>query len=238
MTTWPNDPEMVREEYASERGLEGRRAAYRFAEGPDARELVFEAVEEFAPRRMLEVGCGPGELSARVQEELGADVVALDISPRMAELARGRGVDARVGDVQDLPFADGEFDCAVAAWMLYHVPDVGRALDELARVLRSGGRLVAVTNHVDHLQELRDLVGLPRRLATPFSGENGAELLGRRFSSIEAREVRGTIRFPDRDAVVAYVEASQTLYAARREVPRLDGPFAVRSHPVIFVAEK
>ena len=44
----------------------------------------------------------------------------------MVELARARGVDARVGDVQELPFADGAFDCVVAAWMLYHVPDLDR----------------------------------------------------------------------------------------------------------------
>ena len=44
----------------------------------------------------------------------------------MVELARARGVDARVGDVQALPFEDESFDAALAAWMLYHVPDVER----------------------------------------------------------------------------------------------------------------
>src|SRR5918911_5555528 len=110
-------------------------------------------------------GLRPGELAARIQDELGADVVAVDISPRMVELARGRGVDARVGDAQELPFAPGEFDCAVAAWMLYHIPDPDRALAELARVLERGGRLVAVTNAPDHLRELRALLGLPTNRA-------------------------------------------------------------------------
>jgi SAM-dependent methyltransferase len=88
-----DDPELVRAEYASEAGLEGRRAAYRFAEGPDPREIAFEAVAEARPRRVLEVGCGPGELAARIQDELECEVVAVDLSPRMAELApwpRGR----------------------------------------------------------------------------------------------------------------------------------------------------
>src|SRR5262249_26806624 len=67
---------------------------------------------------------------------------------------RARGIDARVGDVQDLPFDEGEFDVAVAAWMLYHVPDLDRGLAELARVLKPEGVLVAVTNSVEHLQEL------------------------------------------------------------------------------------
>jgi SAM-dependent methyltransferase len=233
-----NDPRVVREEYASEQGLEGRRAAYRFAEGPNAAELAFQAVAEVAPRTVLEVGAGPGELAARVSAELGAEVRAVDISPRMVELARGRGVVAQVGDVQSLPFGDGEFDCAIAAWMLYHVPDVDRALAELARVLRPGGRLVAVTNGLDHLSELRELVGLPERTLTAFSGENGAELLLRHFASVEERDTGGTIRFPDRQAVLAYIEASRTLVQARPDVPEFECPFVVTRRPVIFVAEK
>ena len=77
----------------------------------------------------------------------------LDVAPRMVELARSRGVDAIVGDVQELPFENALFDCAVAAWMLFHVPDIDRGLSELARVLRPGGRLVAVTNAEHHLAE-------------------------------------------------------------------------------------
>ena len=232
-----NDPHVVAAEYATERGLEGRRAAYRFSTGPDAPQMAFDAVAEAAPRRVLEVGCGPGELAARIRDELGADVVAVDISQRMVELERGRGLDARVGDVQELPFAAGTFDCAVAAWMLYHVPDPDRALGELARVLGPGGRLVAVTNAPDHLRELRALLGLPTdRAAHPFSAANGERLLRRHFSSVELRDAAGTVRFPSRDDVVAYVEASRTLFATGAEIPPLEGEFVVTIHPVVFVA--
>jgi SAM-dependent methyltransferase len=232
-----NDPAIVRDEYASELGLKGRRAAYRYAEGPDAPELAFEAVAEVRPRRVLEVGCGPGELSERIARELGAEVVALDISPRMVELARARGVDARVGDVQKLVLADREFDCAVAAWVLFHAQDVEQALGELARVLRNGGRLVAATNDVDHHQELRELLGLPSRLETSFSGANGEGLLLRHFARVERRDAAGVIHFPDRDAVASYVDASIALYGSA-ELPPLSGPLPVRFHAVVFVAEK
>ena len=232
-----NDPRLVEEEYASERGLEGRRAAYRFSTGPNAPQMAFDAVAEAAPRRVLEVGCGPGELAARFQDELGAIVVAVDISPRMVELARGRGVDARVGDAQELPFAAGEFDCAVAAWMLYHIPDPERVLAELARVLRPGSRLVAVTNAPDHLRELRALLGLPTdRAASAFSAANGEELLRRHFDRVEVRDAAGTVRFPNRDEVVAYVEAARTLFATGGAVPQFEGEFVMRIHPVVFVA--
>jgi SAM-dependent methyltransferase len=234
-----NDPRVVREEYASERGLEGRRAAYRFSTGPNAVEMAFEAVAEVSPRRVLEVGCGPGELAARIRDEQAAEVVVLDISPRMVDLARERGLDARVGDVVDLPFEPESFDCAVAAWMLYHVSDVDGALGELARVLVPGGRLVAVTNAPDHLQELRELVGLPAgRPAYPFGGANGEELLLRHFARVEARDGAGAVRFPSREEVVEYVEASRTLFGDPQDVPPFEGELVVTKHPVVFVAHK
>jgi SAM-dependent methyltransferase len=232
-----NDPALVRHEYGSERGLLARRAAYEHATGPDAREVLFAAIKECNPRRVLEVGCGPGELAARIVAELGASVVAIDVSERMVELARERGVDARVGDVQALPFEDDEFDCAVAAWMLYHVPDVPLALAELARVLRSEGRLVAVTNDVAHVQELRELVGLPGRTETPFSGESGEQLLHRHFAHVERRDAGGTIRFPDREAVVSHVRASPAFFEGAGALPeQLPEPFVVTRRPVVFVA--
>lgn len=67
-------------------------------------------------------------------------MILVEISPRMVELAAARNVDARVGDVQNLSLLDASFDTAIAAWMLYHVPDVDRAIGELARVLIPGAR--------------------------------------------------------------------------------------------------
>jgi SAM-dependent methyltransferase len=233
-----NDPRLVRDEYASERGLLGRRAAYQFATGPNPADVAFEAVAAVAPTNVLEVGCGPGDFAARIRDELGSTIVAIDISKRMVELARATGVDAQVGDVQQLPFADARFDCAVAAWMLYHVPDVPRALEELARVLRPGGRLVAVTNRLDHLQEVRELIGAPPQTFTAFSGENAVELLGTRFATVEAVDARGEIRFPDRESVLEYLESTQTLWPRVEPVPDFELPFVVRRRPVVLIADK
>jgi SAM-dependent methyltransferase len=191
-------------------------------------------VAEVAPRRVLEVGCGPGELSARIRDELGAEVVAVDLSPRMVELARGRGVDARVGDVQALAFADAAFDCAVAAWMLYHVPDLDRALAELRRVLRPGGRLVAVTNAAEHMREVVELARV-RRAPSSFSCESGGASLGRHFTQVERRDAFGWVVFPDRAAAQAYVDATVTL--AGRSLPAFTGPLRARRAPCVFVAQ-
>jgi SAM-dependent methyltransferase len=171
-----------------------------------------------------------------VRDELGCEVVALDQSQRMVELTRARGVEALAGDVQELPFADGEFDCAVAAWMLYHVPDVDRALGELARVLVPEGRLVAVTNGDAHLEELRALVGVPREPST-FSAENGEELLRRHFARVERRDAFGSIVFPGRAEAQEYVAASATLFAGGA-LPSFEGPLRVTRAPAVFVADR
>src|SRR5207302_7666109 len=136
----------VAEQYATEANLRARQALYEETEGEPAPAVLWRLLGELARRRVLEVGGGPGELAERMQRELEAEVTYVDISPRMVELARDRGVAAQLGDVQELPFDDGSFDSVVAAWMLYHVPDVDRGLAEIARVLAPGGTLIAVTN--------------------------------------------------------------------------------------------
>ena len=155
-----DNPLVVQWEYASEERLAKRNKTYsELTEGVNPENVIVEAVRESSPRRFLDVGCGMGELAERVQRELGADVVAVDISPRMVELTRARGVDAQVADVQALPFEDGSFDCVAANWVLYHVPDLDLGVRELARVLRPGGRLVAATLGAANMQELWDLLG-------------------------------------------------------------------------------
>jgi SAM-dependent methyltransferase len=234
-----DDPEVVRAEYATEDGLHARASVYQGISGPDARDLVFEAIREVMPRRVLEAGCGWGELAARIAHELSAEVVAIDLSPRMVELARERGVEASVGDVQQLQFADGEFDCVTANWMLYHVPDLDRALAELARVLRPGGRLVAATNGLRHLNELWSLVGRSREdEPVRFFVETAEPYLRRQFARVEHRDYEDTMEFRDADAVRGYVASSVAHKHLAELVPAFDGPLAATRRGCVFVAEK
>jgi len=234
-----DDPALVADEYADDARLRKRASAYTGEHtGVDARVPLVAAVVEARPRRVLEVGCGWGELAEWLRRDTGAEVVAVDLSERMVELARGRGVDARVADVQALPFADGEFDVAVAAWMLYHVPDLDRGIAELARVVRPGGRLVTVTNSLSHLAELRALVGSgPSTLS--FNRENGEELLARHFGTVRREDVDGRLEFADRAAVEAYVQASISMAPFVGNLPAtIDEPLFARRANSIFVATR
>jgi SAM-dependent methyltransferase len=226
----------VRAQYETEDNLRARKSAYVNAEGDDPREFAFEAVAEADPRRVLEVGGGEGELAERIRDELGIGVTAIDQSERMVEIQQSKGIDARVGDVQELPFADGQFDVVVAAWMLYHVPDLDRGLAEIARVLRPGGRLVAVTNAIDHLQELWELAGRETSLRTfTFRSENGEESLRRHFASVTRRDARGWTTM-DEDLVRGFGASWADLGSLVSAGP-FDEPLRVRRHSTVFVAE-
>ena len=230
-----HDPAVVRAEYADETRLAARKAAHAGAEGPDAREVLFEAIVERAPARLLELGCGEGELAERLGRQTSADVIAVDQSPRMVELARTRGVDTRVGRAERLAFEDASFECVVAAWMLYHVEQLDRALAEISRVLRPEGRFVAVTNGRDHMRELYELTGRDG-IQSQFTAEDADEILPRYFGRVERRDAHGWIVFPDAAAAQAYVSSLVALEGAR--IPPVEGEIRARRLPSIFVAER
>jgi SAM-dependent methyltransferase len=232
-----DDPAFVRDQYATETKFAARKSAYANIEGPDPWDLTFQAVAETHPARVLEVGGGSGELAERIVREVGAELIGVDQSERMVNIQRSKGIDARVGDVRDLPFAAGEFDVAIAAWMLYHVPDLDRALAELARVLRPGGRLVAVTNGAQHLSELWNLAGRQSPNSTSqFRSENAEERQRRHFEHVERREANGWVTM-DNDTVRRYAASWDDL-APVLDLPPFKTPLRIRRVSTVFVAEK
>jgi SAM-dependent methyltransferase len=90
--------------------------------------------------RVLDVGCGSGELLEHLQEQ-GAVPSGVDPAPRMAELARARavGVDVRLGELEQLPFDDGAFDAVLAVNAFQFAEDQDAALAEAGRVLAPDG---------------------------------------------------------------------------------------------------
>jgi SAM-dependent methyltransferase len=233
-----DDPVAVREQYSTEQNLRARQRLWANVEGENARLVLFRKLAELQPRRVLEVGGGQGELAERMQSELRAAVTFVDQSERMVELARGRGIaDSLVGDIQALPFEDGSFDTVVAAWMLYHVQDLDRGLAEIARVLAPGGSLVAVTNSVRHLEELRTIFDtLMRGYEERFNSENGEATLRRHFAGVQRADANVVAVVDDRDVLEGYRRS--LLYETRPLPDDLELPFRVHGRTTIFVATK
>ena len=229
------DRDHVSRQYASEFNLETRTSVWHpTLDGRDPACEALHAITHDSPARVLEVGCGTGAFASRIAAALPtSDLVAVDQSARFVELTGRRGLDAQRADAQDLPFDDDSFDTVVAMWMLYHVADLHRGLSELRRVLRPGGRLVAVTNGDDHLADLRlEAGGEP--VHTHFSSENGEAALLRHFDEVTRDDLPTRAFFPDHATAVAYLQSSQE--DVDWQLPLFDGPREYAGHATVFVA--
>jgi len=229
------DPARVAAQYAGETRLDTRRSVWReSADGRSPVEAAARAIRAERPTTVLEVGCGGGQLAARIAaENPQARVVATDLSARMAELAGSRGVVAQVADVQALPFGDGAFDVVAAMWMLYHVPDLDAGLAQLRRVLRPGGLLVAVTNGDEHTADLRrEAGGAP--LVTAFSSENGEPALRRHFAEVAREDIATQAVFDDHAAAASYLASFDEGLAAA--LPWFEGPRTYAGATTVFTA--
>ena len=97
-------------------------------------------------QRVLDVGCGPGALTAVLVERLGVDRVAgIDPSPPFVEAIRARlpGVDVRQGRAERLPWDDAHFDASLAQLVVHFMADPVAGLRDMARVTRPGGVVAA-----------------------------------------------------------------------------------------------
>jgi SAM-dependent methyltransferase len=108
-------------------------------------EPLLDSAHVGAGSRVLDLACGPGHIAAAAAAR-GAEVVGVDISERMVELARERhpAIGFEVGDAERLPFPSASFDAVLAGFVFNHLPSPEAAMAEIARVLAPGGR-VALT---------------------------------------------------------------------------------------------
>ena len=120
--------------------------------------LVADHAGVVAPMAVLDVGCGPGALTAELVKRLGAKAVsACDPSPVFIEsvTANFPGATVKIGAIEALPFPDNAFDAALAQLVLHFVVDPVKGVSEMMRVTRPGGTVAAtVWNNDDEALEL------------------------------------------------------------------------------------
>lgn len=111
--------------------------------------LKIAGFNKYANKKVLEVGCGIGTDLSQFAKH-GAIVTGTDLTSSAVELAKKRfkffGLkgDFRVADTEALPFKDGEFDLVYAFGVLHHTPDTEKAIAEIFRVLKPGGKIFAM----------------------------------------------------------------------------------------------
>ena len=122
-------------------------ALYRTDDASRRRRAVLGALKPIPGEKVVDIGTGPGFLALEAADAVGSTghVVGIDSSESMLALARARcaersWVDLRSGDASALPLDDGQLDIAISVQVYEYIPDVERALAEMFRVLRPGGR--------------------------------------------------------------------------------------------------
>ena len=182
---------------------------------------IFDHYNLPARARILELGCGPGTLWLQNLDRIpkGWDITLSDFSPGMLDDAHSNLRESagrfhfEVIDAQSILYQHGSFDAVIANHMLYHVPDIPRAISELRRMLRPGVRLYAATLGEDHMQELDELLArfdpqfppMAGRLTARFTLENGREQLARWFPHVTLYRYDDALRITEAGPLVAYL---------------------------------
>lgn len=207
-----------------------------------------------ANAKILELGCGPAYLwkenAARIPP--GWNITLSDLSPGMLDAAwrnlvvTGRNYRFKEIDAQEIPFEDETFDAVIANHMLYHVPDRAKAIAEIKRVLKTGGRFFATTVGAKHMQEMNVWLDeasgghYVSQVVRSFLLENGMEQLKPFFSQVTMTRYADTLRVTEVEPLVAYVRSAiavSDLQKERLEALKLEWQNMLKQKGEIFISK-
>ena len=164
--------------------------------------------------QLLELGCGTGSMWQGVTLPADCHVTLTDLSAGMLAAAQANtrrlAADYMVCDAMALPFADASFDVVIANMMLYHVPDIPRALGEIRRVLKPQGRFFAATfGEHGAVEAVLDMLSLPCTANHRFTLQNGGTLLAEHFDDIRLLRREDALDVTDLSDLIAYLRSMQ-----------------------------
>lgn len=184
--------------------------------------------------RILELGCGPADLWCENLPRIPLDweITLSDFSAGMIEQAKNNLAAAthpfkfEVINAQSIPYEDEHFDIVIANHCIYHFPDRPKALAEIQRVLKTGGRFHATTIGEKHLAELPELItkfdpeieDVLNSELIPFTLQNGQAQLEAWFSDVSITCYSDELQVTDAEVLADYILSSirLSLQASRR----------------------
>ena len=225
---------LTKEEYGTDQHLATRIRTHQLYTQPQVNfaDWVLDHVQWQGDEAVLDIGCGSGMYVEPVLARLtgGGRLWAGDLSMGMLQDLAAKGVPAGVTlfnvDAMELPLPDDCCDVIMANHMLYHVPDIGRAVSEARRVLRPDGWFLTVANARNNMQVLIDAVSsaaqalgydiqLPNaNAAMKFRLEDGASWFEPSFSQVRQSVLDSALIFPAAEPVLAYVDSLRAFYAS------------------------
>lgn len=182
---------------------------------------IFENLALEPQMRILEVGCGDGTLWVSSRDRIPAkvDIILSDVSEGMLRDTRraiGQG-DSRFSfltcDCQQLPFQEDSFDLVIANHVLFYCTEVDRAVAEIRRVLKPGGRLICGTYGKQHMKEISQLmtdfddriVLAAENLYERFGKETGEAILAPYFEKVTWKQYEDSLCVTEAEPLISYV---------------------------------
>lgn len=222
-----NPADLTSGAYRNDSLIEKRRALYKYT---SPRFIIEEEVIKHLDIHsdetvnVLDIGCGSGKLlTAMSAITPKASFVGIDISSKMFSLAKhdlqkkGLPVHFIAADAQYLPFSSEQFDKITAVHMLYHVPDIDKALSEMARVLAHDGTVVITANSIRSKPTLKKLKELSAQamgreeIPEPtlrFNIENGVDMVKKYFRNVELQTYISKVVLSDAEPYIGYFDST------------------------------
>ena len=214
-------------QYNSSSNLEKRQNLWTFGDNKiSLGNWIFQHLNLQEGDNVLEIGCGKGLMWCENKESIPRSVVltltdfSLGMVSETQKNADKFGLSAEICqmDAQNLLLPDNSVDLVVGCHMLYHVPDIPKALSEIQRVLKPNGRFISTTTSISHLKELRDLlfqfdldIALKTKYYSPYHCEDAPGILAPVFPRVEYYEYINNIVLEDSIALLPYCESEGSL---------------------------
>lgn len=183
----------------------------------DYGDWLFLNYKFFKGCKVLEMGSGTGGLWDRIENlPINSQLVISDFSPGMVDELKIKflhldNIDIKQIDIQDIPFDDESFDIVIANSMLYHVPDIDKAIKEVARVMKSDGTFYTATSGNKSMfvflkATLPDIdLGITMPDSITFTLDNGSKFFKNYLSEVKIHIYNNDVEITDTNDLVNFI---------------------------------
>jgi len=224
---------------------------------------LFEQYQFEDNQNILELGCGNGAQWEGRIESLpgGCNLVLSDFSKGMVDIVREKykpykNVSCKQIDIQNIDYPDETFDVAIANHMLYHVPDLSKAISEVNRVLKKDGIFYCTTNgnggmwaYIANAIQQFDPEAKTHFQGFSFNLQNGEEILREYFSTVQRIDYEDSLLITNTKDLINWVKSAITfsgfpevlfdkLFDSFEKIRKRDGAIHIPKEAGLFISKK
>ncbi len=236
--------EYAKLQYSSHENLTNRMNLWSYGSNPETLpKWIFSHFKLQGKEKLLELGCGTGQLWLENYKKIPStcSIVLSDFSQKMLNKAKENleplnlPINFKVIDAQKIPYGNQNFDVVIGCHMLYHIPNIDKALVEISRVLKPSGRFISTTVSKNHIKELKNFLskfGLysdeKLKLFSEFRNETGNDVLKPFFEEILFNEYLNYVKITSVTPIINYIDSMslKERYPNYQEIkPQLENAF-------------